>query len=118
VSTFTKLQGRAMIRKLLASLGIVARSPDTSDRKLWECVVGFEPRRGEGNLEHGDQRPGTRLCLNPRRHDRLPSVRDHDDITGLEVRHRMLEEAQVVAGCVVETIDRHRAPSIDRLAVL
>ena len=27
----------------------------------------------------------TRLCLNARRHDRLSSVRDHDDIAGLEI---------------------------------
>jgi hypothetical protein len=39
-----------------------------------------------------------RLCFNSRRHDRLASVRDHDDITGLEVRRRVLEEAQVFAG--------------------
>jgi hypothetical protein len=28
----------------------------------------------------------------------------------------VLEEAEVLAGCVVESVDRHRAPSIDRLA--
>jgi hypothetical protein len=49
-----------------------------------------------------------RLCFNSRRHDRLASVRDHDDITGLEVRRRVLEEAQVFAGCVVETVDGQR----------
>jgi hypothetical protein len=30
----------------------------------------------------------------------------------------VLEEAEVVAGRVVETVDRHRAPSIDRLSRL
>ena len=65
------------------------------------------------DLEHGDQRPRTRLGLDASRHDRLTSVRDHDDITGLEVRRRVLEEAEVVAGCVVETVDGHAVPSID-----
>lgn len=50
----------------------------------------------------------------PRRHDRLPSVRDHDDITGLEVRCRVFQEAEVVTGCVAEAVDGHGAPSIDR----
>jgi hypothetical protein len=53
-----------------------------------------------------------------RRHDRLASVRDHDNITGLEVRRGVLEEAEVVTGCVVEAVDGHGAPSIDRLGVL
>jgi hypothetical protein len=38
------------------------------------------------HLEHGDQLTPTRLCFNSGRHDRLASVRDHDDITGLEIR--------------------------------
>ena len=73
---------------------------------------------GDRYLEYGDERSGTRLCLNTRRHDRLPSVSEHDDITGLEVRRRVLDEAEIIAGCVVEAVDGHRAPSIGRLAAL
>jgi hypothetical protein len=69
--------------------------------RLRECVVGFEPRRGDGDLKHRNQLSPTRLCFNSRRHNRLPSVRDHDDITGLEVRRRVLEEAEVITGCVM-----------------
>jgi hypothetical protein len=49
---------------------------------------------------------------------RLASVRQHDDITGLKIRRRVLEGAEVLAGCIVESVDRHRALSIDRLAAL
>jgi hypothetical protein len=59
-----------------------------------------------------------RLCFNSGRHERFASVPEHDDITGFEVRRRVLEEAEVIAGCVVETVDGHRAPSIDRSAAL
>jgi len=65
------------------------------------------------DLEHGDQRPRAWLGLDASRDERLSSVRDYDDITGLKVRRRMLEEAEVVAGCVVETVDGHAVPSID-----
>jgi hypothetical protein len=60
--------------------------------------------------------PPTWLCFNTRRHDRFPPVRDHDDITGLKVRRRVLEETEIIAGCVVETVDGQCLPSIDRLA--
>ena len=66
-------------------------------QKLRERVVGFEPRRGDGDLEHRDQMPPTRRYFDSRRHDRLAPVRDHDDITGLDVRRRVFEEAEVVA---------------------
>jgi hypothetical protein len=49
------------------------------------------------DLEHGDQRPRTRLCFNACRHDCLPSVRDDHDITGLKVRRKVLEEAAVMS---------------------
>jgi len=81
-------------------------------------VLLVERARRQGDLEHGDQRSRTRLCLNTRRHDRFPPVSEHDDITGLKVRRRVLEETAVVAGCVVEAVDGHRAISIDRLAAL
>ena len=60
---------------------------------------------GDQDLEHRYQRP--RLCLNTRRYNRLSSVGEHDNIAGLEVRRRVLEEAEVVPGCVVEAVDRH-----------
>jgi hypothetical protein len=98
----------------------VAREPDHRSRfrHVWlrECVVCFEPRGGDGDLEHRDQLSPTRLGFNSRRHNRLPSVGEHDDITGLEVRRGVLEAAEVVAGCVVETVDGYRALSIDQLA--
>jgi hypothetical protein len=62
--------------------------------------------------------PPTRLRFNPRRRDPLSSVREHDDIAGLDVRRGVLTEAEVVAGCVVEAVDRHRGFSIDRVASL
>jgi hypothetical protein len=54
-------------------------------RKLRQCGVCFEPKRGDGDLEHGEQPPGTRIWLYARRHDRLPSVSDHESIAGLKV---------------------------------
>jgi hypothetical protein len=42
--------------------------------------------------------PPARLCLDPRRHYRLPPISEHDDITGLEVRRGVLEDAEILAG--------------------
>jgi len=39
--------------------------------------------------------------------ERLPAIREHDDITRLDVRGRVLEESEVVAGGVVEAVRRH-----------
>ena len=64
---------------------------------------------GEQDLEHRDERPRPGLFLNPRRHDPFSSICEHDNITGLEVRRGMLEEAEIVASCVVESVDRHCA---------
>ena len=64
--------------------------------------------RGDGNLEQGDQLPPTRLGFNSRCHDRLSSVREDDNVTGLDVRGRVLEEAEIIAGGVVKAVDRHR----------
>ena len=74
--------------------------------------------RREHDLEHGDQRPRTRLCFNPRRYDGLISVHDPDDITWLEVRCRVFENPKVGAHRVVETVDGHVRRGIDRLAAL
>jgi hypothetical protein len=71
-------------------------SLDPSGSELRKCVIGFDPRRGDGDLEHRNQLSPTRLCFNSGRHGRLTSVGDHDDITGLGVRCRVLEEAEVV----------------------
>jgi hypothetical protein len=57
--------------------------------------------------------PPTWLCFNTRPHDGFPPVRDHKDIPGLEVRRGVFEEAEIVAGCVVEAVDGHLARSID-----
>jgi hypothetical protein len=57
-----------------------------------------------------------RLCVNACGHDRLASIRDHDDITGLDVRRRVFQEAEIIASCVMEPVDGHRASSIDRLS--
>jgi hypothetical protein len=91
------------------SSGAGATFTSAASSELRECVVGFEPRRGDGHLEHRNQVPPPRLRLNTGRHERLPSVREHDDITELEVRRRVLEEAEVITGCVMETVDRHAA---------
>jgi hypothetical protein len=66
-------------------------------RKLRECVVGFEPRRGDGDFEQRDQLTPTRLGFDARRHDRLASIRDHDNVPGFKVRRRVFQEAEVVA---------------------
>jgi hypothetical protein len=50
--------------------------------------------RDDRDLEHRRDRP--RLSFNARRHERLSPVRQHDDVTGLEVRCGMLEEAEVL----------------------
>jgi hypothetical protein len=47
----------------------------------------------------------SRFRLNPRRDERLPTIGEHD--TGLEVRGKVLEESEVLAGCVVETVGGH-----------
>jgi hypothetical protein len=97
--------------------GKTVAEPDRH-RHLGDGLVARQRRRRDRHLEHRNQVPPPRLCLNTRRHDCLPSVREHDDITGLEVRRGMLEEAKVGAGCVVEAVDGNRGSSIDRLAVL
>ena len=38
-----------------------------------------------------------------------------DDVSGRDARRGMLEQAEVVAGRVMETVDAHDASSIDRL---
>jgi hypothetical protein len=91
-----------------------ARPLSALPQKLWERVVGFEPRRGDRDFQQRDQLTPTRLCFNARGQERLPSIGDHDDITGLEVWRGMLEKAEVVAGRVVKAVDGHRASSIDR----
>jgi hypothetical protein len=47
------------------------------------------------DLEQRRERPG--LCLHASRDERLPAAWEDDDITGLEVRRGVLEEAEVVA---------------------
>jgi hypothetical protein len=54
------------------------------------------------------------LCLNTRRHECVPSVGEHDYITGLEVGCGVLEEAEVVAGCVVEAVAKAMAARYER----
>jgi hypothetical protein len=63
--------------------------------------------RSERDLEHGDQVPPTGLGFNSRRHQRISSIRQHENITGFEVRGRVLEGAEVVSGGVVKAVDRH-----------
>jgi hypothetical protein len=58
-------------------------------------------------LKHGDPLTPTRLCFNPRRHDPFSSFCEHHNITGLKVRRWVLQQAEVVSGCVVEAVDRH-----------
>jgi len=48
---------------------------------------------GDQDLEHRDQRPWARLCFNPRSNDPFPSVREQENITGLEIGRGVLEEA-------------------------
>ncbi|MBM2823520.1 MAG: hypothetical protein HW413_2266 [Thermoleophilia bacterium] len=38
--------------------------------------------------------------LHASRNERLPSVREHDDVTGLDIRRRVLDQAEVIAGRV------------------
>jgi len=63
---------------------------------------------GDHDLEHRDERPRPRLCFSRRRHDAFSSVRDPDNITWLEVRRRVLEEAEIFAGRVMNAVDRRR----------
>jgi hypothetical protein len=67
----------------------------------------LRPETGDGYLEHRNQVPPPRLCFNSGRHERFASVPEQDNFTGFEVRRRMLEEAEVVAGRVVEAVRRH-----------
>jgi hypothetical protein len=83
---------------------------------LRERLVARQRRRRDSDFQQRDQLTPTRLCFNARGHDRLASIRDHHDITRLDVRRRVFQGTEVVAGCVVETVDRHRASSIDRLS--
>jgi hypothetical protein len=85
---------------------------------LRERIVGFEPRRGDRDFQQRHQVTPTRLCFNARGHDRLTSVRDYDNVPGFKVRRRVLQEAEVVAGRVMESVGRHGAPSIEKLAAL
>jgi hypothetical protein len=97
----------------------ISRRPASSARRLqlplldpqagrnYGSASSASRRDGVTDFEDRDQMPPARLCFNSRRHDRFAPVRDHDDITGFEVRRRVLQEAEVVAGCVVETVDGH-----------
>lgn len=51
----------------------------------------------------------TGLGLDTRRHECLPTVSDHDHVSGLDVRRGVLEEADVVAGVIVQAIGWHGA---------
>jgi hypothetical protein len=61
----------------------------------------------DSDFQQRDQLTPTRLCFNARCHNRLASIRDHHDVTRFDVRRRVFQEAEVVSGCVVETVDRH-----------
>lgn len=54
------------------------------------------------------RRERTWLSLHASYDERLSSVWDDDDISWLDVRSRVLEEAEVVACVVVEAVGRHR----------
>ena len=47
------------------------------------------------------------VCLGPRRDQRLPPVGEHEHVARLDVRCGMLDQAEVVAGRVVEAKARH-----------
>lgn len=62
------------------------------------------------DLEQRRERP--RLGLDSSGDERpRPSVRQHDDVTQLDVRRRVLEETEVVAGVVVKAVGR-RGPRL------
>jgi hypothetical protein len=55
--------------------------------------------KGDGEL------PAVRF--NPGGAEHLPAVLEHDHVTGSEIWRRVLEQAEVVTGCVMEAVDRH-----------
>jgi len=63
----------------------------------------------QADLEQGRERSrfGLDLRSYPRCDERLPVVGEHGDVTGLDVRSRVLDEAQVVANVVAEAVGRH-----------
>jgi hypothetical protein len=64
-------------------------------------------RRARRNQDF-EQRPDCLVVrLGPRGDECVPAIGEVDDVSGLDVCRRMLEEAEVVSGCVVEAVDRH-----------
>jgi hypothetical protein len=83
---------------------------------LRDGVVARQRRRRDRDLQQRGEMPAVGLV--PSSNEGLPTVHEHHDITGLDVRRRVLEEAEVVAGRVVEAVGRHGASSIEKLAAL
>jgi hypothetical protein len=54
--------------------------------------------------------PGLGSGLDPSPHDRLPPIREHDDITGLKIRRNELEDAEVVADWGQEVLRALQVP--------
>ena len=71
------------------------------------CAHGCSPCIGTTASSNASNGPG--CGLDPRRHERLPTVREQYDIAGLDVRRRVLEESEVVAVVGVEAVRRQRA---------
>ena len=87
-----------------------SRSAGSSQVGLSDRVFARQRCRGDRHFEQRRQR--SRLALDPRRHERLAPVREKDDVTRLEVRRWMLEEAEVVACRVAEAVGRHASSVI------
>ena len=60
---------------------------------LRDGLVATQRRRRDSDFEQRYQLTPTRLCFNARGHERLASIRDHHDITRLDVRRGVLDQA-------------------------
>jgi len=86
-------------------------------RGLWHwpkpssIVRSLLRRLDYGRFQQRRERPTVRL--DAARHECLPTVREDDYITRLDVRRGMLDQAEVVAGRIVEAVAVHvHAPTV------
>jgi hypothetical protein len=71
----------------------------------WPLRSESSASRSDHDLKH--RRQAARARLDPRCDERFPTVREEDDVAGLEVRSRMLDLAEIVTGVVVNAVDGH-----------
>ena len=85
------------MRRQLTTSSFPAFSEET--RELAQHVLDADGRPYSSRIAAG---PGLSVYVSGE--NRLPPIREHDDVTRLEVGAKWLEETEVVAGRIMETV--------------